>query len=100
MSDIYKCPCGCGKVYTAKELLPEDDGNSELAAATGSVELARKLQMDGLTSDDLMPVEALAYRAAKAGCKEVEDACVTVICVLQGNYGIPPNSDYTNQRLA
>jgi len=75
------------------ESSPADQRTEGSSSANGWEALAGKLAQDGLTSDDLMAVEALAWRASKAGCAEVESACVTVICALQGNWGKPPNAE-------
>ena len=58
-------------------------------------EIAFKLKQEDLTDDQLMVIEALGWRAHVCGAKEVEEAVGTVICALQGNWGIDPTDPST-----
>ena len=53
-----------------------------------TLEIAKKLEANDLTRDELMIIQALGFRAYQTGSKEVEAAVGIVICALQGNYGL------------
>lgn len=54
--------------------------------------ISDKLKSPDLAKDTEIELEALAWRARRAGCQEVEDAAVIVISALQGGYAKEPEA--------
>lgn len=52
--------------------------------------ISEKLKSPDLAKETAIELEALAWRASRAGCKEVEDAAMIVISALQGGYSKEP----------